>query len=73
MTGTTLATIVHAVIGLAIIAAATTLLALHDLNSTTAMALYAGAIGLVGGSATTALALKVPTPSQGVSQQQSGV
>lgn len=60
MTSTTLATIIHAVIGVTIIAAATTLLALHDLDSTTAMALYAGAIGLVGGSAATALALKVP-------------
>lgn len=64
MTGTTLATIVHAVIGLALVAAATTLLALHDIDSTTAMALYAGAIGLIGGSANTALALKVPASSQ---------
>lgn len=63
MTGTTLATIVHAVIGLSLVAAATVLLALHDIDSTTAMALYAGAIGLIGGSANTALALKVPASS----------
>lgn len=61
MNSTTLATVVHGIMGLAIIAAATTLLALHDVSETTAMALYAAAIGLIGGSATTALALKVPT------------
>jgi hypothetical protein len=61
MSSTTLATIIHGVMGIAIVAAATTLLALNDLDTTTAMALFAGAIGLVGGSAATALALKVPT------------
>lgn len=67
MQSTTLATIIHGVMGLAIVAAATVLLALHDLDATTAMALYAGAIGLVGGSAATSLALKVPTSSQSAS------
>jgi hypothetical protein len=47
--------------GLAIIVSATVLLALHDLTETTAMALYAAAIGLIGGSLNTALALKVPS------------
>ena len=61
MSSTTLATVIHGIMGLAIVAAATTLLALGKLDSTTAMALYAGAIGLVGGSAATSLALKVPT------------
>ena len=60
MSATTLATILHGVMGLAIVAATTTLLALGDLTETTAMALFAAAIGLIGGSATTALALKVP-------------
>lgn len=60
MSSTTLATIIHGSIGVALIAAATVLLALGKVDSTTAMALYAGAIGLVGGSANTALALKVP-------------
>ena len=64
MNGTTLATITHGVIGICLVAAATVLLALGKIDSTTAMALYAGAIGLVGGSASTALALKVPTQSQ---------
>ena len=69
MNGTTIATVTHAVIGLALVASATVLLALGKIDSTTAMALYAGAVGLIGGSASTALALKVPTPenrSQGV-------
>jgi ABC-type nickel/cobalt efflux system permease component RcnA len=60
MSGTTLATIIHGVMAVVIIAAATTLLALGDMDSTTAMALFGGAIGLVGGSAGIALALKVP-------------
>jgi uncharacterized membrane protein len=62
MNTTTLAAITHAIIGLALVVAATVLLALHDLDSTTAMALYAGAVGLIGGSAATSLALKVPAP-----------
>jgi hypothetical protein len=69
MSSTTLASVTHAIIGLAMVASATVLLALHDIDSTTAMALYAGAVGLIGGSAATSLALKVPTPenrSQGV-------
>lgn len=64
MSGTTLATVTHGIIGIALVAAATVLLALGKIDSTTAMALYAGAIGLVGGSASTALALKVPAPQQ---------
>ena len=67
MSSTTLATIVHGIIGVALIAAATTLLALGKIDSTTGMALFAGAIGLIGGSASTALALKVPAPPQTVS------
>jgi hypothetical protein len=65
MTSTTWAALTHAVIGLALVVSATVLLALHDIDSTTAMALYAGAVGLIGGSANTALALKVPTPENG--------
>jgi hypothetical protein len=69
MSSTTIAALTHAAIGFALVISATVLLALHDLDSTTAMALYAGAVGLIGGSASTTLALKVPTPenaSQGV-------
>lgn len=69
MSSTTLATISHLIIGVALIAAATTLLALNKIDGTTAMALYAGAIGLVGGSASTALALKVPASGSSQSPQ----
>ena len=65
MNGTTLATITHGVIGLALVAAATVLLAMSKIDSTTAMALYTAAVGLIGGSASTALALKVPTGGGG--------
>jgi hypothetical protein len=60
MSGTSLAVIVHAIMGLAITAAATVLLALHDMDTSTGIALYTAAIGLVSGSAATAIALKVP-------------
>lgn len=60
MSATTLVTIVHAVVAVAIIAAATTLLALGKLDATTAMALYTAALAAVGAGTSTALALKVP-------------
>lgn len=63
MASTTLVTVVHAVVALAIIAAATVLLALHDLDATTAMALYGTALAAIGAGTSTALALKVPTSS----------
>lgn len=64
MSSTTLATVIHGIMGLAIIAAATTLLALGKIDPQTGMALFAGAIGLIGGSAAATLALRVPTSSQ---------
>ena len=60
MTSTTLATWIHGIMGLAIIAAATTLLAMGDISESTGIALFTAAIALVGGSATAAVALKVP-------------
>jgi hypothetical protein len=60
MSATTLATVIHGTIACGLIIAATVLLALHDLDSTTAMALYTAAIGVAGGTASTLLALKVP-------------
>ena len=60
MNGTTLALLVHGIMGLAIIGAVTTLLALGDLSESTAIAMFTAAISLVGGSATAAIALKVP-------------
>lgn len=65
MSSTTLATVIHGVMGVAIVAAATVLLCLNKVDSTTAMALYSAAIGLIGASANTALALKVPTSTTG--------
>lgn len=64
MQSTTLAVIVDGVIALALIAATTVLLALHDLSETTSLALYGVAITLVGGSAKALLALRVPASAQ---------
>ena len=66
MKDTSLAAIIDGVIALALIAATTVLLALHDLSETTALALYGVSITLVGGSAKTILALRVPAPVQPV-------
>lgn len=65
MASTTLVTIVHAAVAVAIIAAGTVLLALHDIDGETAMALYTAALAAVGAGTSTALALKVPTHSAG--------
>ena len=62
--GTTWAVIVDGVIALALIAATTVLLALHDLSETTALALFGVAVTLIGGSAKALLALKVPAPRE---------
>lgn len=64
MDSTTLVTLIHGVVAVAIVTAATVLLALHDLDSTTALALYGAGIALVGGTTNTLLALKVPARSQ---------
>ena len=64
MSSTTLATVIHGIMGLCIVAAATTLLALGDLTESTAIALFTAAISLVGGSAMATVALKVPAPPQ---------
>ena len=64
MASTTLVTLVPAVVAVAIIAAATVLLALHDIDGTTAMALYTASLGVIGAGTGTALALKVPAPGQ---------
>lgn len=61
MTPTTLVTVIHGVVAVAIVASATVLLALHDVDSTTALALYGAALALVGGATNTLLALRVPT------------
>jgi hypothetical protein len=66
------AAVTHAVIGLALVTAATVLLALHDLDATTAMALYTAAVGLITGSAATTLALRVPAPENGSQGVQGG-
>lgn len=61
MSSTTLVTVIHGLVAVAIIVAATVLLALHDIDGTTAMALYTAALAAVGAGTSTALALKVPT------------
>jgi hypothetical protein len=66
MKSTTLAVIIGGITGLALIAAATVLLALHDLSESTAIALYTAAGALVTGDAKALLALKVPAPPQTV-------
>lgn len=69
MNPTTLVTLIHGAVALAIVAAATVLLALHDVDSTTALALYGASLALVGGTTNTLLALRVPTPPSGGSSQ----
>lgn len=61
MPTTTLVTVIHGIVAVAIIAAATVLLALHDIDPTTAMALYGTSLAAIGAGTSTALALKVPT------------
>lgn len=71
MNPTTLVTIIHGAVALAIVAAATVLLALHDVDSTTALALYGASLALVGGTTNTLLALRVPVSgNQGQPQGQ---
>lgn len=60
MSSTTLVTLIHGVVAVSIVAAATVLLALHDIDSTTALALYGASLALVGGTTNMLLALKVP-------------
>lgn len=60
MQSSTLITLIHGVVALAIVAAATVLLTLHDVDATTALALFGAALALVGGTTSTLLALKVP-------------
>lgn len=66
MRATTLAVLVDGMIALALIAAATVLLALHDISETTAVLIYGVAVTLIGGSAKALLALRVPAPVQAV-------
>lgn len=65
MSSTTLVTVIHGVVAVTLIVAATALLALHDIDSTTAMAVYGIALTAIGAGTSTLLALKVPPPGQG--------
>lgn len=69
MSSSTLVTIIHGVVAVAIIAAASVLLALHDLSESTTLAIYGAALALVTGTTNTLLALRVPAPAQPVVQQ----
>lgn len=64
MSSTTLVNVIHGVVAVVLMAAATVLLALHDIDGTTAMALYGAALVAVGAGTSTALALKVPAPPE---------
>jgi hypothetical protein len=66
MSSTTLVTLVHGVVAVVIATAATVLLALHDIDSTAALALFGASLALVGGATNTLLALRVPAPGQTV-------
>lgn len=63
MSTSTLVTITHGIVSVALVTAATVLLALHDIDGTTALALYGAGIALVGGTTSTLLALRVPASS----------
>lgn len=69
MPSTRLAVVIDGILALAIVAAATVLLALHDISESTALALFGVSVTLIGGSAKALLALKVPAPTQPVVQQ----
>lgn len=71
MQSSTLITLIHGVVALAIVAAATVLLTLHDVDSTTALALFGAALALVGGTTSTLLALKVPAEQSSSSSSTS--
>jgi len=68
MDATRLVTMIHGLVALAIIAAATTLLVLHDVDATTALALYGASLALVGGTTNTLLALHTPAPTPPATQ-----
>ena len=63
---TTLVTVIHGVVAVALIAASTVLLALGHISEATGMALFIAALAAVGAGTSTALALKVPAPAQTV-------
>lgn len=64
MSQQTFGVLIDGLIALAIISAAATLLALHDVSESTAIALFGVAVTLIGGSAKALLALHVPTPAR---------
>ncbi len=64
MSSTTLASIIHGVIALVLVASVTTLLALHDLTEVTAVALYGVALTAVGAATGIQLAKDIPAPDK---------
>lgn len=63
MSAETLAVVVDALIALAVIGAATALLALGKIDATTGISLFGVSVTLIGGSAKSLLALRVPAPA----------
>lgn len=68
MQSTTLSVLVDGIVGLAIIAAGVVLLSLGHIDGQTAIALIGAGAALASGSTKSALALRVPAPSQLVTQ-----
>lgn len=66
MTTTTLSLIIEGVIGLAVIAAGVILVALHDIDGQTAIAVIGAGVLASKGATSSALALKVPAAGQTV-------
>jgi hypothetical protein len=64
MTSTTLSVIIDGVIGLAVIAGGVVLLALGKIDAQTGVAVIGAGVLAAKGATSSALALKVPAPSQ---------
>ncbi len=60
MSSTTLASLIHGIIAITLVAAVTVLLALHDLTEVTAVALYGVALTAVGAATGIQLAKDIP-------------
>lgn len=60
MSSTTLASLIHGIIAITLVASVTVLLALHDLTEVTAVALYGVALTAVGAATGIQLAKDIP-------------
>jgi len=67
VSATTLSTMIHGVVAVVLIAAITTLLALHDLTEATAISLYGVALATIGAATGIQLAKEIPSKNQNTS------